>query len=126
MTEVDASGSAVGQYQYDGAHRRTISVTTQTRHVYFTDDWQSIEERVGAATTMDRQYVWGTRYIDELICRDDASPERLYATQDENFNLTAIVSAAGASQEHYYFDPYGSRSILNPGCAFCGQHRPWR
>ncbi len=45
MTEVDSGGSPVGQYQYDGRHRRVVSVTSQTRHFYFTDSWQDIEQR---------------------------------------------------------------------------------
>ena len=37
------------------------------------------------------------RYIDELVCRDDATPQRLYACQDANFNLTTITDASGLS-----------------------------
>ena len=63
---------------------------------------------------MDQQYVWGLRYIDELVCRDDATPQRLYATQDANFNLTSISNASGSIAERYLFDPYGTRKIMNP------------
>ena len=51
---------------------------------------------------MDKQYVWGIRYIDELVCRDDATPRRLYACQDANFNVTSITNTSGTVQERYF------------------------
>jgi RHS repeat-associated protein len=89
------------------------TTSTQTRHFYYTNAWQDVEERVGASTSMDTQYVWGVRYIDELACRDDATPERLYAVQDANFNLTSITNTSGAIQERYLIDPYGSRAVTD-------------
>jgi RHS repeat-associated protein len=62
---------------------------------------------------MDKQYVWGVRYIDELVCRDDVTPQRLYAMQDANFNLTSISDTSGSVVERYLFDPYGTRTIMN-------------
>jgi RHS repeat-associated protein len=53
------------------------------------------------------------RYVDELVCRDDTTPERLYATQDANFNLTSISNTSGGVVERYQFDPYGNRTIMN-------------
>jgi YD repeat-containing protein len=119
MTSISSGGSTVATYQYDGRGRRIIKYTAaiaETRHFYYTNDWQDIEERVGSATTMDNQYVWGVRYVDELICRDDATAtpaRRLYALQDANFNLTGITDANGNTQERYLFDPYGNRAIMN-------------
>jgi RHS repeat-associated protein len=114
MVSISSSGSTVATYQYDGRNFRTVKYTasiSETRHFYYTNDWQDIEERVGTATTMADQYVWGIRYVDELVCRDDATPQRLYACQDANFNLTAIVNTSGAVVERYVFDPYGTRTI---------------
>ena len=68
---------------------------------------------MGTATMMDKQYVWGIRYVDELVCRDDATPQRLYACQDANFNLTAIIGTSGSVVERYMFDPYGVRTIMS-------------
>jgi RHS repeat-associated protein len=116
MTAISSSGSTVATYQYDGGGRRIVKNTaasTETRHFYYTSGWQDIEERVGSSTTMDKQYVWGLRYIDELICRDDATPQRLYALQDANFNLTGITNTSGFVQERYLYDPYGNRTIMN-------------
>jgi RHS repeat-associated protein len=116
MTSVSSGGSTVATYQYDGRGRRIVKVTasiSETRHFYYTPNWRDIEERVGTATTMDKQYVWGIRYVDELVCRDDATPHRLYACQDANFSLTAVVNAAGSMAERYVFYPYGGRTIYD-------------
>jgi RHS repeat-associated protein len=134
MTAISAGGSPVGQYQYDGRQRRIVAVTAQTRHFYFTDGWRDVEQRVGTATTMDQQHVWGTRYIDELVCRDDATPERLYVCQDGIFSVTALINTSGTATQRFVYDPYGTVSIFNggwtastDGCswtrAFTGQQR---
>lgn len=119
VVSVIASGTTVAQYQYDGQNRRGVKLTysggslSETRHFYSTNTWQDIEERVGTSTSKDKQYVWGFRYVDELVCRDDATPERLYTCQDASFNLTSITDTSGTPQERYLFSPYGNRTILN-------------
>ena len=75
---------------------------------------------------MDQQYAWGVRYIDELICRDDATPERLYVTQDANFNLTGIVSTSGDVAERYALDPYQPVVLVSLGRLSTGIHREGR
>jgi RHS repeat-associated protein len=114
----NTSSGSVTSYQYDGRGRRTVkSNSTEMRHFYYTNGWQDTEERVGASTSMDKQYVWGVRYVDELVCRDDAdnpTTPRLYAMQDANFNLTAVCSNTSSGVlERYLFDPYGNRAIMN-------------
>jgi RHS repeat-associated protein len=116
MVSINTSSGSVASYQYDGRGRRITKYTassSETRHFYYTNSWQDIEERTGTSTVMDKQYVWGVRYVDELICRDDATPERLYAMQDANFNLTGICNSSGGVVERYLFDPYGNRAIMN-------------
>jgi RHS repeat-associated protein len=115
LVTISSGGSSVATYQYDGRGRRIVKVTaatSETRHFYYTNNWQNIEERTGTSAAMDKQYVWGARYIDELVCRDDTS-QRLYAMQDANFNLTSIANASGGVVERYLFDPYGNRTIMN-------------
>ena len=73
-----------------------------TRHFYH-DGLRVIEERENSETTAERQFVWGTRYVDELILRDrdedsnletgdrckadSGLEERILAMQDANFNM---------------------------------------
>jgi RHS repeat-associated protein len=104
--------SNVQQNQYDARNFRTVILTytagvlSETRHSYFTSGWRCIEERVGTATTADRQFIWGTRYIDDLVLRDRGS-ERLYAMQDANFNVTSVANTSAAVQERYVYSAYG-------------------
>jgi RHS repeat-associated protein len=110
-----SGGSTVATYQYDGRGRRIVKYIAsipETRHFYYAGDWQDIEERTGSSTAMDKQYVWGVGYVDELVCRDDTT-QRLYATQDANFNLTSIMNSSGGVVERYLFDPYGNRTVMN-------------
>jgi len=90
--------------------------------------WQLLEERVGGSTVAAAQYVWGVRYIDELVLRDrdanddGACEERLYALQDPNWNVTALADASGAVVERYRYTPYGSPTVHDPSwTASCGQ-----
>jgi hypothetical protein len=66
----------LAEFQYDGMNRCTVKMSysggslQETRHAYFSDQWQVLEERIGTSTTAERQFVWGLRYIDDLILRD--------------------------------------------------------
>jgi RHS repeat-associated protein len=111
--------SGVATYAYDGTNRRiTQTVSGTTRHYYYSSQWQVLEERVGTSTTPDRQFVWGQRYIDDLVCRDRSTTgtlnERLYALQDANWNVTAVTNTSGVVQQRYSYSPYGVVTILNP------------
>ena len=120
------TGQAVQQNLYDGRNYRivrqsyTTGSLTETRHYYYTDGWQDVEERLGTSpdsATANRQFVWGLRYIDDLICRDrsvtGSLDERLYGCQDANWNMTAVVDTTGAVQERYEYDPYGDTTALS-------------
>lgn len=119
------NGEKVQENQYDGRGYRIVTKTytdgtlNETRHAYFTDQWQVIEERLGTSSTPDRQFVWGIRYIDDLILRDRSVSggtlnERLYAMQDANWNVTAVADSTGTVQERYEYDPYGVTTVLSP------------
>lgn len=119
------TGETVQQNQYDGRGYRiatngyTSGILTDVRHVYFTDQWQGIEERLGTSTSPDRHYVWGVQYIDTLVMRDRSISggtlnERLYSSQDANWNVTAVVDETGAVQERYEYDIYGIPEALAP------------
>jgi RHS repeat-associated protein len=109
----------VQENAYDGQNWRTVTklysggTLSQTRHQYYSSQWQLVEEREGSATTPDRQWVWGIRYIDDLVLRErdtDANgsvDERLYAMQDPNWNVVAVAGTGGVVQERYSYTPYG-------------------
>ena len=104
---------------YDGVNRRivkksyTAGVLDETRHAYFSDQWQTLEERVGSTTTADRQFVWGMRYVDDLVLRDQ-DVERLYVLQDALFNVVAITGDTGTVKERFAYQPYGESVELDP------------
>ena len=121
----DGSGT-VAQYEYDGAKRRTVKKTytsgtlTETRHFYYTEPsrWQVVEERVESSSDAERQFVWGLRYIDDIVLRDRDTnddgtlDERLYGLQDANWNVTSCLGSA-AIAERYAYTAYGQRTILS-------------
>ncbi|QOV92115.1 RHS repeat-associated core domain-containing protein [Humisphaera borealis] len=75
------------------------------------------------------QNVWGINYIDDLVLRDkDADnssgtgslgksgsglEQRLYAQQDANHNVTALVNTSGTVQQRFVYDPYGVATVLD-------------
>jgi len=121
-----STGPRVMTYRYDGVNRR-VSARTQwieagtsvTRHSYYNSGWQLLEERVDSSTNADRQFVWGLRYIDDLILRDrdtDANGslnERLYALQDANWNVISITNTSGEKEARFRYDAYGRPSYFN-------------
>ena len=64
--------------------------------------------------------MWGLRYVDDLMLRDRDTngdgtlDERLYGMQDANWNVTSIVTMAGAVLERYAYMAYGTSTALTP------------
>lgn len=133
LVQITASGT-IATYEYDGLNRRIAKgeyvsgSLSKTRHYYYSESWQVLEERVDAASVPNRQFVWGPRYVDELIVRDrdaDASSgtgnfgktssgleERLYSINDALFNVVALTNTSGAVQQRFGYDPYGTANVL--------------
>ena len=113
LVEVKVTGGAVvATYRYDGLKRRVTKVAGgNTRHYYYSNRWQVLEERLNALTTADRQFVWGVRHVDDPIERDRGS-ERFYVLHD-HLSVTALVSTAGAVQERYGYDGFGPQRVLD-------------
>ncbi len=92
----------------------TSGTLTETRHYYYTPGWQCVEERTGSSTTAERQFVWGLRYIDDLVMRDRSTAnngvmnERRYAMQDGNWNTVAICDITGFVSERFEYSAYGT------------------
>ena len=112
-------------YGYDGLHRRAFSDVAGTfRYFIYSDQWQVLEEYAGE---INRRYVWGLRYVDDLVLRDRTNieilVERMYVLQDANWNVVAIFNPAageggvGAVYERYAYTAYGVCQILGPSFA---------
>jgi RHS repeat-associated protein len=156
LAKVYSGVTLVASYSYDGFHRRmTETADGQTRAYYVSASNQVLEERVSnsplplkegrgeggegpgtegfqttaeifAALPANRQYVWGLRYVDDLVLRDRATGgsgdlgingsglnERLYALQDANWNIVALVNTSGAAVERYTYTAFGTATVLN-------------
>ena len=113
----NSSSTLLATYRYDALSRRVRETRgSTTTDLYYTAQWQVMEERVGSAVVVS--YVWSPVYVDAMICRDrdtDANgtlDERLYAVQDANWNVTALLDTAGTVVERFAYDPYGSNVYL--------------
>ena len=117
MTAIGAGTPPVGKYQYDGRGFRIVKLDLHVRDRSpkpGTSTSQTLARHraaSGSSSLPDQQHVWGIRYIDELLCRDDSSPLRLYALHDPNFSVTALVDNSGNVLERIVYQPYGESSI---------------
>jgi len=119
-----SSGDTVQTNQYDARTFRTVrldytaGVLSETRHFYYSSNWQSVEERVDTSSTPERQQVWGFRYVDDLVLRDRDTTgggtlnERLYGLQDANWNMVALIDTSATAQERYLYSPFGWPTFL--------------
>ena len=123
LVKLKDGSDTVAEYEYDGMNRRIIKkkynsgVLDETRHFYLSGQNQVLEERVNTETTAAQQYVWGIRYVDDLVLRDKDTnnngtlDERLYALCDPRFSVLAVVDDTGAVQERYTYDGYGTTNV---------------
>jgi RHS repeat-associated protein len=118
VTVKDSSNNVIASYKYDGLGRRVSETKSgTTRDFYYSNQWQVLEERVSAVARV--QYVWSPVYVDALVLHDrDADSngsleERLWAQQDANFNVTALVNGSGTVVERFAYDPYGTATVYD-------------
>jgi RHS repeat-associated protein len=103
--------TTVATYFYDGVNHRVKKVVgTETRLFYFNRNWQCLEEYVG--TTCDACYVWGLRYIDDLVTYRKGSTD-YYSLADANWNVVALTNASGVAQERYTYSAFGKLNIFD-------------
>jgi RHS repeat-associated protein len=89
----------------------TKLVGSNTTHFYYSDQWQILEERLNTGSSADRQFVWGQRYIDDLVLRDQ-STTRHYVLNDR-VNVTSIINTSGTVQERYGYNAFGTSRVMN-------------
>ena len=119
LVKLEDGQNTVAEYTFDGAKRLVVrkkyasGSLNQTRHFYHTAQWQTIEERLETggqiASTADRQFTWGQRYIDDLVCRTVNSIHD-YAYQDANWNIVLSSSALA----RVVYQPYGQIRSTSP------------
>ena len=110
---VTHNGLTVAQYQYNALNHRVIKTTPfETRYYYFNRNWQCLEEYADNSATPDITYVWGLRYIDDMICRI-CSSETLYPIADANWNTVALANSSGSIVERYSYDAFGTLHIYD-------------
>jgi RHS repeat-associated protein len=146
----NAAGTEVARYEYDGLNRRIVeqvgtvaspaAATAAIRDVYYSQDWQALEERVRTSpsqvgTTADTRFIWSPVYVDAMVARDRNADgnattgtggleHRVYALQDANWNTTAIIAASGvpgvsaaAVINRFAYTPYGEVQTLTASWA---------
>src|SRR5262249_60508693 len=102
--------SVLESFRYDALGRRVTDGSAAS--IYYSAAWQVLEECDSSGSTL-QTYAWSIAYIDAMIARDQGST-RLYAQQDANSNVTALVSAGGSVQERHAEDPYRSFHLYAP------------
>jgi YD repeat-containing protein len=134
-----SSSDTVAEYQYDAAKRRVVQKSytggslDETRHLFYTEPskWQVVEEHVDSSTDPERKFVWGLRYIDDLVLRDRDTTgngtldERLYALQDANWNATSTIDSSGTVQRRMTYPAYGMAQFLTSGFANATNSENW-
>ncbi|GHT13722.1 hypothetical protein FACS1894170_10010 [Planctomycetales bacterium] len=100
----------IATYEYNGLNQRikkTVGgVLTKS---FYNENWQEVESVTGSQMT---SYVWGVRYIDDLVLREK-DEERLYSLADANWNVVALVDASGAVVERIKYDAFGKITWLD-------------
>jgi RHS repeat-associated protein len=119
LVAVKSGGTTLAAYGYDGMGQRgTVAEGGTTTDLYYSAAGQVLEERQGGV--VQARNVWGPEYVNELVLRDQSSQhngvldQRLYAQQDANWNVTAVVNTSGGVLERYAFDPYGQVTVMTP------------
>jgi RHS repeat-associated protein len=107
---LSSSDVLIARYDYNGLnHRVRKTVGNVIATSFFNRQWQELESVTGGQTTVN---IWGLRYIDDIVLRERGN-ERLYSLADPNWNVVAVVNAAGTVQERMRYDAFGRITWLN-------------
>ena len=147
--DVSSDITTIAEYEYYGDNRRSQKTIQNCGDevvendggdtavmFYYDNKWRIVEMRDGSNQTT-YQYLWGTRYTDELIWiekngdpteSNDTNPDdqtsestadaRYFVHQDRNWNVVALSeydtgdTNNGRIVERYSYTPYGSFVVL--------------
>jgi RHS repeat-associated protein len=125
LVVVKNGGTTLAAYGYNGwGERVTETHGSTTTDLYYSAGWQVLEERQGGQ--VQARNVWSPAGVDALVLRDQSSQhngtldQRVYAQQDANGNVTALVGTTGGVLERYAYDPYGAVTIMSPSWSALG------
>lgn len=132
LVKVTVGSDVRAEYEYNGLGWRTVkradtdgdTTLDQRRVMYYDQSWRLLQEsvadgfNVSSATDRIRQYVWGDRYIDDLVhSRQNENfgndgfgityEDKWHHLTDAMFSAIAVVDAAGALVERVAYTPYG-------------------
>jgi RHS repeat-associated protein len=104
-------------YAYDALSRRVIETIASNQRDLYTSALDQVAEEAVNDVWNTRQ-VWSPVYVDALVLRDrdansnagDGLEERLYAAQDANWDVTALITASGTVVARFTYDPYGTET----------------
>jgi RHS repeat-associated protein len=106
----DLNDNLIASYEYNGLNQRIKkTVGTTVTKSFFNENWQEVESGTNNQVT---NYVWGLRYIDDLVLREKGE-ERLYSLADPNWNVVAICDVDGDIQERYTYDAFGKWTVFD-------------
>src|SRR5579884_3636068 len=115
LVAIKNGSTTLASYTYDGLNRQ-IQVTEggTTTDLYVSAADQVLAEYQGSTVTAYN--VWSPVYVNALVFRavNQGSWQRLYAVQDANWNVTALVNGTAAVVERYAYDPYGAITVMSP------------
>ena len=120
LTKIKVAGNDEAIFIYDTNNQRVrkeydtdddgdIDVNDETIEFVWSDG-HVVEEYVDGS--LDRNYVHGNMYIDELVLFEDSSGDYHYYLQDFRYSVYALVNNQGTNEEEYRFDPYGKRTVV--------------
>ena len=111
--------TVLAAYSYDALGRRIKEMHgSTTTDLYYSNQWQVLEETQGTTViTVTADNVWSPVYVDALVLVKQipscGPTQLLYVQQDANWNVTAVVNAAGV-QQRFVYTPFGVQTVLTP------------
>jgi RHS repeat-associated protein len=98
-----------------------------TEDYYYNTDWKCVEERDSGEPCPRKQYVYGIRGRNDLVCGDrylynsssgspscsSAGKERHYALADAMGSTTAITNTSGTVAERYSYTAFGQSQVMD-------------
>ncbi|NBD34571.1 MAG: hypothetical protein GVY30_01065 [Chloroflexi bacterium] len=114
----DGSSNRAASYAYDALGRRIEKDVEDAggdivTRFYYSGHRMVEETDDGGTPSVEREYVWGATYIDELLLYSNGSDD-YFAAGHHNFNVVALLDATdGSVVERYDYNPYGQRFVLD-------------